>query len=103
MINLESEQQYQDLKENNRVVFLFSANWCSDCRLLEPLMPEIEADFADYTFVYVDRDQFIDICIENDVFGIPSFIVYSFGTELGRFVSKEQKTKEEVVNFLQAL
>lgn len=103
MIKLETEQQFKDLKENNRVVFLFSANWCSDCRLLEPVMPEIEADFADYTFVYVDRDQFIDVCIENDVFGIPSFIVFSFGTELGRLVSKEQKTKEEVVSFLQAL
>ncbi|MEH6941751.1 thioredoxin family protein [Bacillus sp. JJ722] len=103
MIKLESEQQYQDLKENNRVVFLFSADWCPDCRFIEPFMPEIEADFSDYTFVYVDRDQFIDVCIENDVFGIPSFIVYSFGTELGRFVSKEQKTKEEIVNFLQAL
>ncbi|WP_042345261.1 thioredoxin family protein [Bacillus massiliigorillae] len=103
MIKLETEQQYRDLKDNNRVVFLFSANWCSDCRLLEPIMPEIEADFADYTFVYVDRDQFIDVCIENDVFGIPSFIVFSFGTELGRFVSKEAKTKDEVVSFLQAL
>lgn len=103
MFKLESEQQYKELKDNNRVVFLFSANWCSDCRLLEPIMPEVEAEFPDYTFVYVDRDQYIDICIENDVFGIPSFVVYSFGSELGRFVSKESKTKEEVITFLQGL
>ncbi|MGM9924280.1 MAG: thioredoxin family protein [Bacillus sp. (in: firmicutes)] len=103
MIKLESEKQYEELKDNNRVVFLFSADWCSDCRILEPLMPEIEEDFADYKFVYIDRDQFIDICAENDVYGIPSFIVYSFGTELGRFVSKDAKTKEEVVSFLQSL
>ena len=103
MIKLNSEQQYKELKENGRAVFLFSADWCPDCRVIEPFMPEVEADFPDYTFVYVDRDQFIDLCVANDVFGIPSFIAYSFGTEVGRFVSKDRKTKEEIVGFLQSL
>lgn len=100
---LESEQQFAELKESSRVVFLFSAEWCGDCRFIEPFMPEVEAEFADYTFVYVDRDKFIDICAENDVYGIPSFLVYSFGSELGRFVSKDRKTKEEIESFLQSL
>ncbi|WP_019243910.1 MULTISPECIES: thioredoxin family protein [Bacillus] len=100
---LESEKQFKELKDNSKVVFLFSADWCPDCRFIEPFMPEIEAEFEDYTFVYVDRDQFIDICAENDVFGIPSFVVYSFGSELGRFVNKDRKTKEEIQSFLQSL
>ncbi len=103
MIKLNSEEQYKELKENGKVVFLFSADWCPDCRVIEPFMPEVEADFSDYTFVYVDRDQFIDLCVENDVFGIPSFIAFSFGAETGRFVSKDRKTKEEIVGFLQSL
>ncbi|MGN1402644.1 MAG: thioredoxin family protein [Bacillus sp. (in: firmicutes)] len=103
MRTLKSEQEFIQLKDNGKVVFLFSADWCPDCRFIEPFMPEVEADFPDYTFVYVDRDQFIDICSEQDVFGIPSFIVFSFGTELGRFVNKDKKTKEEIVGFLQSL
>ncbi|MFS0780522.1 thioredoxin family protein [Bacillus sp. 1P06AnD] len=103
MIYLESETQYKEFKDNKKAVFLFSADWCGDCQLIKPIIPEIEAEFDDFTFVYVDRDKFIDICIENDVFGIPSFIVFSHGTELGRFVSKDAKTKEEIENFLQSL
>lgn len=103
MKKLENEAQFKEYKESGRTVFLFSADWCPDCRFIEPFMPEVESDFPDYEFVYVDRDQFIDLCAEHDIFGIPSFLVYSFGEELGRFVSKDKKTKEEIVRFLQSL
>lgn len=71
--------------------------------LYRSVLPEIEADFTEYTFVYVDRDEFIDLCSDLDIFGIPSFIVFKEGNELGRFVSKDRKTKEEIENFLKGL
>lgn len=103
MKKLESVEQFNELKNNEKVVFLFSADWCPDCRFIEPFMPEVENDFSQFTFVYVDRDEFIEVCAESDVFGIPSFIAYEKGTELGRFVNKDRKTKEEIESFLQGL
>ena len=103
MKKLESVEQFNDLKNNEKVVFLFSADWCPDCRFIEPFMPEVENEFSQFTFIYVDRDEFIEVCAESDVFGIPSFIAYEKGKELGRFVSKDRKTKEEIENFLKAL
>ena len=103
MKKLESVEQFNELKNNEKVVFLFSADWCPDCRFIEPFMPEVENEFSQFTFIYVDRDEFIEVCAESDVFGIPSFIAYEKGTELGRFVSKDRKTKEEIENFLKAL
>jgi thiol-disulfide isomerase/thioredoxin len=97
---LESIEQFMELRDNGSSVFLFSADWCPDCRVIEPVLPEIEAKFSTYTWVYVDRDQFIDLCIELDVFGIPSFIAYENGKELGRFVSKDRKTQEEIEQFV---
>ena len=103
MKKLESVEQFNELKENEKVVFLFSADWCPDCRFIEPFMPEVESEFSQFTFVYVDRDEFIEVCAESDVFGIPSFVAYEKGTELGRFVNKDRKTKEEIESFLQGL
>ena len=103
MKKLESVEQFNELKENEKVVFLFSADWCPDCRFIEPFMPEVESEFPQFTFFYVDRDEFIEVCAESDVFGIPSFIAYEKGTELGRFVNKDRKTKEEIESFLQGL
>lgn len=66
-------------------------------------MREVEEKFSDFTFVSVDRDQFIDLCIQLEIFGIPSFIAFENGIETGRFVSKDRKTKEEIESFLQTI
>lgn len=103
MKTLESKEQFNELIEKEDVVFLFSAEWCPDCRIIEPEIPSIEVDYPEYTFVYVDRDKFIEICQEQEIFGIPSFIAFREGKEAGRFVSKQRKTKEEIEDFLDGL
>ncbi|PWW26169.1 thioredoxin [Cytobacillus oceanisediminis] len=103
MKKLESAEQFNEMRVSGKHIFMFSADWCPDCRVIEPVLPEIEAKYNDYNFIYVDRDQFIDLCIELDIFGIPSFIGFKDGQELGRFVSKERKTQEEIENFIETL
>ncbi|WP_042354752.1 thioredoxin family protein [Bacillus rubiinfantis] len=103
MENLQSVQQFEEFRQQGKTIFMFSAGWCPDCRVIEPFLPEIEANYPEYTFVHIDRDDFIDICQELDVFGIPSFIAYESGKELGRFVSKDRKTKEEIETFIDSL
>jgi len=100
MENLQSVEQFEQLKNGETTVFVFSAAWCKDCVFIDPFMPEIIEKFSNVNFVKVDRDQFIDLCVELDVFGIPSFIAFKNGEELGRFVSKDRKTQEEIEAFL---
>ncbi|MFK9091146.1 thioredoxin family protein [Bacillus salipaludis] len=101
--NLESMEQFEQLRDGSKTIFMFSANWCGDCRFIDPVLPDIEAKFTDFTFIHVDRDQFIDLCQQVDVYGIPSFIAYENGKELGRFVSKDRKTQEEIEAFISGL
>jgi thiol-disulfide isomerase/thioredoxin len=103
MRNLESIEQFEQLKDNGKTIFMFSAGWCPDCRFIEPVLPEIEKRFNEYTFVHVDRDDYIDLCQQLDVYGIPSFIAFEDGKELGRFVSKDRKTQEEIEKFISGL
>lgn len=98
--NLEELAGYVE-KGNN--VFFFTADWCGDCRFIKPVMPEIEAEFPEYQFVEVDRDDYMDVAIEWNIFGIPSFVVIKDGKEVGRFVNKNRKTKEEIATFLREL
>lgn len=97
------EDQLIETIGNSKVILFFTAGWCPDCRFIKPAMPEIEQDFSDYTFYEVDRDENIDLAAELNVFGIPSFIVYDNGKEIGRFVNKDRKTKQQVEDFLNNL
>lgn len=90
MKSLESMEQFQELKNEENVVFMFSAEWCPDCRFVDPFMPEVEEKYSDFSFYYVDRDEFIDLCVKLDVFGIPSFVAYNKGEETGRYVNKDR-------------
>lgn len=103
MQTLQTEQELTTILAEGKTVLLFSADWCPDCRLIEPFMPEIEEEFSEFKFIYVDRDQFIDICISYDIFGIPSFLAFENGEEIGRFVNKNKKTKAEIKSFLNDL
>lgn len=92
----------QRIADGNYVLF-FTADWCPDCNFIKPAMPEIEQDFADYAFLLVDRDENIDLAADLGIMGIPSFVVYKNGQEVGRFVNKDRKTKEQVEDFLKGL
>ena len=84
-------------------VFLFSAPWCGDCRFIEPFMKEVIESYPNLKFYYVNRDDYIELCQRWDIMGIPSFVAYNNHQEVGRFVSRLRKTKEEITNFLNTL
>lgn len=81
-------------------MLFFSADWCPDCRFIKPHMPAIESEYPEYDFIYVDRDNNIEIAQDMGVMGIPSFIAIEDGKEIGRFVNKDRKTKKEVEAFI---
>lgn len=103
MEKLQSIEQFEQLKNEERTMFMFSADWCPDCRVIEPILPRIEVDYPEYNFIYVDRDEFIDLCGDLNIFGIPSFIAFHNGVEAGRFVSKDRKSQEQIEEFINGL
>ncbi|MDU3978755.1 MAG: thioredoxin family protein [Staphylococcus epidermidis] len=82
MIKLESEQQFEELKKGY-TVFEFTAGWCPDCKVIEPDLPKLEKKYSQLQFVSVDRDQFIDICVQND-----------------SYIGKERKSIDQIDQFL---
>ncbi len=103
MEKLKSVEQYHEIINDGRSILLFSATWCPDCRFIEPFIEEVVAEYPAYTFIYVDRDEFIDLCVELEVMGIPSFVAYENGKQIGRYVNGARKTREEIEAFINQL
>lgn len=100
MIVLSTYEELAGLIENeDKLVLFFTADWCPDCQFIYPVMPDIEAEHTNMTFVRVNRDQFIEVAQKWDIFGIPSFVVIEKGQEVGRLVNKMRKTKTEIMHF----
>lgn len=91
------------VNREGKTVFLFTADWCGDCCFLKPLLPEIEAENPDFTFVEVNRDDYMEVAKKWNIYGIPSLVVLENGQEIGRFVNRERKTKMQINEFLAQL
>lgn len=97
------EELAQIIEKPEKIVLFFTADWCPDCQFIYPVMPEIEVENADFTFVRVNRDNFMEVAQEWNIFGIPSSVVLENGKEIGRLVNKLRKTKAEINDFLARL
>ncbi|RNA70387.1 thioredoxin family protein [Alteribacter keqinensis] len=101
MISIQTVDQFEQVKEEDGAVIMFTAGWCPDCVVIEPEVPAIEEKFSDLSFYKMDRDTFIEQCQELEIFGIPSFLLFKNGREADRFVSKDRKTREEIERFIE--
>ncbi|GIP59963.1 MULTISPECIES: thioredoxin family protein [Paenibacillus] len=89
------------IQSSNLVVAVFKADWCGDCKFIDPFMPEVEEKYADrLTLIEVDVDKVGEVSQEQNILGIPSFVAYADGRELVRFVNKLRKSREEIEDFL---
>ena len=91
------------VEQDGKKVFLFVADWCGDCRYIYPALPEIEAANPEFTFIRVDEMNTWNLLNFWDVYGIPSLVVLDKDKEIGRFVNRNRKTKEEINHFLAGL
>ena len=100
MLEKFTNDELKTLVDNQKVVLFFSASWCPDCIFIDPYIPKLEKEFNDFKWIHVHRDEHMDVAQENNVMGIPSFICFDHGKEVGRFVDKDRKTYDQVKDFL---
>lgn len=102
MKQVQSAAEFQvSIQSSNLVVAVFKADWCGDCKFIDPFMPDVEEKYRErLTLIEVDVDKVGDVSQEQNILGIPSFVAYADGRELVRFVNKLRKSREEIEDFL---
>ncbi|MFP4530582.1 MAG: thioredoxin family protein [Halodesulfurarchaeum sp.] len=79
----------------------FHADWCGPCKTQDPIIEEIEDDYADrVSFEFVDVDRNPDMANKYQVRSIPTVIVESGEDVIERFVGVTQR--EPIVEALEA-
>lgn len=96
-------EQFDQVTSSGKHIVVFSAQWCGDCIFIKPHLPAIEANFPEWHFSFVVRDDLIELCKDLDIYGIPSFLAFVDGAVVGRFVSKDRKTPSEIEAFIRGL
>lgn len=101
MKTISNTKEFYSIAESNEIsVVYFYANWCPDCFQVKPFLPRLESDYPNITFYQMNRDDDIDLARHLEIYGIPSFLVFKNGEELGRYVDKFRKSYIQVKEFI---
>lgn len=98
-----SDQFEQLIAGSEPVIVKFYAGWCPDCTRMDMFIDDIIAEYGQYKWVKINRDDFSDIAEKYDVMGIPSLLLFQDGEKLAHLHSANAKSPEDVRDYLKSL
>lgn len=80
------------LEKSGVVVVDFFAEWCGPCKMLAPIMEELNDELADKADIFkIDVDENGDIASEYGVMSIPTVIIFKDGEVVEEMVGFQPK------------
>ncbi len=84
------------VKGDKPVLVDFFATWCGPCKMLSPILEQIEQEMSDKILVAkIDIDECMDIAQEYGIMSVPTMILFQNGAETARAVGFRQKSQIE--------
>jgi thiol-disulfide isomerase/thioredoxin len=100
MIELERDNLSQILDSNSKVMIMYGAPWCGNCRITKPKFKRLAAENEDITFVYVNAEAFPQSRNFAEVSNLPTFAAINNHHFLGQNTGNKIEVINEVLNKL---
>ena len=94
MAKIATNTSFDELLQSEKPVIVdFWATWCGPCRMLSPLLDEVEAEMADKVeVVKVNVDDADEIAMRFRIMSIPTLLFFKNGAMVDRSVGAMPKS-----------
>ena len=93
MAKIATNTNFDELLQDGKLVIVdFWATWCGPCRMLSPLLDEVEEEMADkVTVVKVNVDDADEIAMRYRIMNIPTLLFFKNGQQVDKTVGAMPK------------
>ena len=97
---INADEYAEIINSSSPVVIDFHATWCGPCKVLSPILEELNDEIEGVEFVKLDVDQYPQIAGQNQVMGVPTVVILKDGEVKDRFVGVQPKEviKEKITS-----
>ncbi len=94
-----NKNEFDTIVKNGLVLVDFFANWCGPCKMMSPVLEEVEKEVDGLIVVKVDTDKEGDLALKYGVQSIPNMILFKDGTPVDQVIGFTPKeTMIEKIN-----
>ena len=92
MLIVETIEEFDNLlKENEKVLVDFYADWCGPCKMMAPVVEELAEEKLDVTFAKVNVDNLGEVAQRYGIMSIPTLILFKDGEVASQTVGFQPK------------
>ena len=93
-------EKYNETVKNTKglLVVDFWASWCGPCKMLAPIIDELEAEMPDVVFAKVNVDEEVQPALENNITSIPTLLFIKDGEIVNKSIGLV--SKDELISII---
>lgn len=88
-----NDQNFKEQVKDGLVLVDFYADWCGPCKMMHPVLEELENDRAEAKIMQINVDESPAMSKEYGVMSIPTLILFKDGCELERKIGFTPKAE----------
>ena len=98
MIKVVNSNEFKSEIKKDMVLVDFFAEWCGPCKILSPILDELQVEFKDkINIIKVNVDNNMDIAQQYNISNIPALVVLKKGEEVQRLMGFKSEIKKDMV------
>ena len=79
------------LQSQTPVLTFFFASWCGPCKIMKPVVEELEREFHQVRFIKLDVEKNQYLADKFMVLKLPTFLIYQNGKKLKQLTGLQEK------------
>lgn len=95
-----NEKEFDETIKNGITLVDFYADWCGPCKMLAPILEDLDAEHPDITFIKVNCDDEMGLAERYGIMSIPAVFMIKDGNIIGN--ASGYRGKDDMNSFIKS-